>query len=102
MTVRPPSVPPIAPHIDEREIEREDDNTPVDEISSSREGWSRDIERGDDISSDVTTSVDETSSSRDSLPRDIERGDDIPSDVNTPVDETSSSRDGLSGDIERE
>ena len=74
MTVRPPSVPSIALHIDEREIEREDGNTPVDEISSSREGLSRDIERGDDI----------------------------PSDLNTPVDETSSSRDGLSGDIERE
>jgi len=52
MTVQPPSVPPIVPRLDEEEpeIEREDDipsddNTPVDETSSSRDGWSRDIER---------------------------------------------------------
>ena len=52
MTVQPPSVPPIVPRLDdeEPEIEREDDipsddNTPVDETSSSRDGLSRDIER---------------------------------------------------------
>ena len=53
MTVQHPSVPPIAPRIDdeeEPEIERKDDipsddNTPVDETSSSRDGWYRDIER---------------------------------------------------------
>ncbi|GEM_PF-2520656 len=53
MTVQSPSVPPIAPRIDdeeEPEIERKDDipsddNTPVDETSSSRDGWYRDIER---------------------------------------------------------
>ena len=45
MTVQPPSVPPIVPRLDEEEpeIEREDDipsddNTPVDETSSSRDG----------------------------------------------------------------
>ncbi len=52
MTVQPHSVPPIVPRLDdeEPEIEREDDipsddNTPVDETSSSRDGLSRDIER---------------------------------------------------------
>lgn len=53
MTAPPPSVPPIVPRIDdeeEREIEREDDipsndNTPVDETSTSRDQPSRDIER---------------------------------------------------------
>ena len=53
MPIRPPSVPPIAPRIDdeeEPEIEREDDipsddSTLLDETSSPRDGWSRDIER---------------------------------------------------------
>ena len=50
MTVQPPSVAPIAPHIDEPKIEREDDipsddDTPVDETSTSRDGLSRDVER---------------------------------------------------------
>ena len=52
MTAPPPSVPPIVPRIDDEkpEIEREDDipandNTPVDETSSSRDQPSRDIER---------------------------------------------------------